>query len=47
MNEYKITYSGESEGYRIIVDRTEAAAKKFFQKEAKELGLGRITMSSR
>lgn len=46
MNEYKITYSGESEGYRIITDRTEAAAKKFFQEDAKELGLGRITIES-
>lgn len=46
MNEYKITYSGESEGYRIITDRTEAAAKKFFKEDAKELGLGRITIES-
>lgn len=46
MNEYKITYSGESEGYRIITDRTEAAAKKFFREEAKELDLGRITIDS-
>lgn len=46
MNEYKITYSGESEGYRIITDRTEAAAKKFFREDAKELGLGRITIES-
>lgn len=46
MNEYKITYSGESEGYRIITDRTEAAAKKFFKEDAKELGLGRITIDS-
>lgn len=44
MNEYKITYSGESEGYRLITDRTEAAAKKFFREEAKELGLGHITI---
>lgn len=44
MNEYKITYSGESEGYRIVVDRTEAAAKKFFRELAKDLGLGRITI---
>lgn len=44
MNEYKITYSGESEGYRLITDRTEAAAKKFFREEAKELDLGRITI---
>lgn len=46
MNEYKITYTGESEGYRIITDRTEAAAKKFFREEAKELDLGRITIES-
>lgn len=46
MNEYKITYSGESEGYRIITDRTEAAAKKFFKEQAKELDLGRITIDS-
>lgn len=46
MNEYKITYSGESEGYRIITDRTEAAAKKFFREEAKSLGLGRVTIES-
>lgn len=46
MNEYKITYAGESEGYRIITDRTEAAAKKFFREDAKELGLGRITIES-
>lgn len=46
MNEYKITYTGESEGYRIITDRTEAAVKKFFREEAKELGLGRITIES-
>lgn len=46
MNEYKITYSGESEGYRIITDRTEAAAKKFFRETAKELDLGRITIDS-
>lgn len=46
MNEYKITYSGESEGYRIITDRTEAAAKKFFREDAKELGLGRIAIDS-
>lgn len=44
MNEYKITYSGESEGYRLVVDRTEAAAKKYFQEQAKELDLGRITI---
>ena len=44
MNEYKITYSGESEGYRLVVDRTEAAAKKFFREQAKELDLGRITI---
>lgn len=44
MNEYKITYSGESEGYRIITDRTEAAAKKFFREEAKRMDLGRITI---
>ena len=37
MNEYKITYSGESEGYRLVVDHTEAAAKKFFREQAKEL----------
>lgn len=30
MNEYKITYTGEGEGYQIITERTEAAAKKFF-----------------
>lgn len=46
MNEYKITYTGESEGYRIITDRTEAAAKKFFREDAKELGLGRISIES-
>lgn len=46
MNEYKITYAGESEGYRIITDRTEAAAKKFFREEAKSLDLGRITIES-
>lgn len=46
MNEYKITYSGEAEGYRIITDRTEAAAKKFFREQAKELSLGRITIES-
>jgi len=46
MNEYKITYAGESEGYRIITDRTEAAAKKFFRETAKELDLGRITIES-
>lgn len=44
MNEYKITYSGESEGYRLVVDRTEAAAKKYFREQAKELDLGRITI---
>lgn len=44
MNEYKITYSGESEGYRLVVDRTEAAAKKFFREQAKELDLGHITI---
>lgn len=46
MNEYKITYSGESEGYRIITDRTEAAAKKFFREEAKRLDLGHITIEN-
>ena len=46
MNEYKITYSGESEGYRIITDRTEAAAKKFFREQAKEMDLGRISIDS-
>lgn len=30
MNEYKITYTGEGEGYQLVVERTEAAAKKFF-----------------
>lgn len=30
MNEYKITYTGEGEGYQIVTERTEAAAKKFF-----------------
>lgn len=44
MNEYKITYSGESEGYRLVVDSTEAAAKKYFREQAKELDLGRITI---
>ena len=44
MNEYKITYSGESEGYRLVVDHTEAAAKKFFREQAKELDLGHITI---
>lgn len=44
MNEYKITYTGESEGYRLVVDRTEAAAKKFFRELSKELGLGRIAI---
>lgn len=44
MNEYKITYTGESEGYRLVVDRTEAAAKKYFREQAKELDLGRITI---
>ena len=39
MKEYKITYSGESEGYRLITDITEAAAKKFFREQAKELDL--------
>lgn len=46
MNDYKITYTGESEGFRIITDRTEAAAKKFFREEAKEMDLGRITIES-
>ena len=46
MNEYKIIYSGESEGYRLIIDRTEAAAKKFFREQAKSLDLGRITIDS-
>lgn len=46
MNEYKITYSGESEGYRLVVDRTEAAAKKYFREQAKELDLGRISIDS-
>lgn len=46
MNEYKITYSGESEGYRLVVDRTEAAAKKYFREHAKELDLGRISIDS-
>lgn len=44
MNEYKITYTGESEGYRLVVDRTEAAAKKYFREQAKELDLSRITI---
>ena len=30
MNEYKISYTGESEGYQIVTERTEATAKKFF-----------------
>ncbi len=30
MNEYKITYTGEGEGYQLVIERTEAAAKKFF-----------------
>lgn len=30
MNDYKITYTGESEGFQIVTERTEAAAKKFF-----------------
>lgn len=30
MNEYKITYTGEGEGYQLVTERTEAAAKKFF-----------------
>ena len=34
MKEYKITYSGESEGYRLITDITEAAAKKYFREVA-------------
>ncbi len=38
MNEYKITYTGESEGYRLIIDRTESAAKKYFREISKELG---------
>lgn len=44
MNEYKITYTGESEGYRLIIDRTEAAAKKYFRDSSKDLG--RITIQS-
>lgn len=46
MNEYKITYTGESEGYRLVVDRTASAAKKFFREDARELGLGRISIES-
>lgn len=46
MNKYKITYTGESEGYRLVVDRTEAAAKKYFREQAKELDLGRIAIES-
>lgn len=30
MNDYKVTYTGESEGYQIVTERTEAAARKFF-----------------
>ena len=30
MNDYKITYTGEGEGYQLVTERTEAAAKKFF-----------------
>lgn len=46
MNEYKITYSGESEGYRLITDRTEAAAKRTFREDVKEMDMGRITIES-
>lgn len=46
MNEYKIIYSGESEGYRIVTDRTEAAAKKYFREVAKELDLGRVVIQN-
>jgi len=46
MNEYKITYTGESEGYRIIIDRTESAAKKYFREVAKDLDLGRVSIQS-
>jgi len=31
MNDYKITYTGESEGYQIITERSEAAARKQFR----------------
>lgn len=30
MNDYRITYTGESEGFQTITERTEAAAKKLF-----------------
>lgn len=46
MKEYKITYSGESEGYRLITDITEAAAKKYFREVAKETDMGRVVIES-
>lgn len=39
MNEYKITYTGESEGYQLVTERTEAAAKKFFLSTRKGIKL--------
>ena len=30
MNDYKITYTGEGEGYQLVTERTEDAARKFF-----------------
>ena len=39
MNEYKITYTGEGEGYQIVTERTEADAKKFFLSMNKSIKL--------
>ena len=39
MNDYRITYTGESEGYQTITERTETAAKKFFLSSHKGIRL--------
>ncbi len=39
MNDYRINYTGESEGYQTVTERTEAAAKKFFLSTHKGINL--------
>ncbi len=44
MNEYKITYTGEGEGYQTITERSEAAAKKSFLSTHKGIKLDIISI---
>jgi predicted nuclease with TOPRIM domain len=44
MNDYRITYTGESEGFQTITERTEAAAKKLFLASNKSIKLDIVSV---